>query len=200
MVDVTEEQQDKLDAQAPTEIEMLRARAKTLGLSHHPSMGLDKLKLLVKEAMEPKPSEEAPIVEIPVQTTKPAPKAETTPQRRARLHKEATRLVRCVVSCMNPRKQEQEFQMFSVSNSVIGTITKVVPFDVEEGFHIPKIILDNIEEAQCQVFHTVKGPRGNKVRKGKLVKEFSVRVLKPLTTKELDTLARDQKQRNNLED
>lgn len=206
MSDLTPEEiaQDEQDAQMPSEIELLRERAKTLNLSHHPSMGLEKLKALVKAAMDPEPEPQAPVaapvVDAPVQSTKPKVQPETSPQRRARLHKESNRLVRCVVSCMNPRKTEQEFQMFSVSNSVIGTVTKVVPFDVEEGFHIPQIILDTIMEAKCQVFHTVKGPRGNKVRRGKQVKEFSVRILKPLTPAEMKQLALDQKQRDNLTD
>ena len=190
--------------ETPDERTMLMERAKVLGLKPHPSIGLEKLREKVKEAME-KPDtasapQEAPAAPVAEKSTKSPIKEETGPQRRARLHKEANRLVRVVVSCMNPRKQEQEFQMFSVSNSVIGTVTKVVPFDIEEGFHVPQVILDSIQDAKCQVFHTVKGPRGNKVRKGKLVKEFSVRILKPLTAKEMKDLARDQTIRNNLDD
>ena len=204
---MSDENQVEDDAIAtPDERTMLLERAKVLGLKPHPTIGLEKLREKVKDAMEqPDPNPEpapvvTPVAQTPEKTTKAPTKEETGPQRRARLHKESNRLVRVVVSCMNPRKQEQEFQMFSVSNSVIGTVTKVVPFDVEEGFHVPQIILDQIQDAKCQVFHTVKGPRGNKVRKGKQVKEFSVRILKPLTAKELADLARDQKQRNNLDD
>ena len=42
------------------------------------------------------------------------------------------------------------------------------------------------------MFYTATDARGNKVRKGKLIKEFAIEVLPPLTKEELEELARRQ--------
>jgi hypothetical protein len=54
-------------------------------------------------------------------------------------------------------------------------------------------------ERKCQVFFSVKGPRGTKIKKGKLIKELAIEKLDPLTPKELDDLARQQAMANNLD-
>ena len=42
------------------------------------------------------------------------------------------------------------------------------------------------------MFVTVKDSRGNSIRKGKLIKEFAIDVLPPLTADELKEMARRQ--------
>lgn len=44
----------------------------------------------------------------------------------------------------------------------------------------------------CQIFVTDKSKNGVTVRKGKLIKEFAIEYLEPLTQQELDELARRQ--------
>ena len=49
-----------------------------------------------------------------------------------------------------------------------------------------------LNERMCQVFNSVPDGKGNMVRKGKLVKEFSIEVLPDLTPSELYDLAQRQ--------
>jgi len=93
---------------------------------------------------------------------------------------------------MNPNKKEWEGEMFTVSNSVVGTFKKYVPFNNEDGWHVPTIIYKMLKDKQCQIFHTVKNSRGAKVRKGKLIKEYAIELLPDLTLPQLQELAQKQ--------
>lgn len=175
------ELEDVVDTQ--DELAALKARADLLGVKYHPSVGVDKL----REKVNAKLNDESEAVE----ETKEA-KGETEGQKRSRLKREAEKLVRIRVTCMNPQKKEWEGEIFTVSNSVVGTLKKYVPFNADEGWHVPHMIYQQLLERQCQVFTTVKDGRGNSVRKGKLIKEFAIEVLPPLTEKELQDLRQRQ--------
>ena len=169
----------------PDELTSLKQRADLLGLSYHPSIGLEKLRDKVNAALsaqeETKPEE---VAQDPV--------TETLDQKRRRLRDEAAKLVRIRVTCMNPNKKEWEGEIITAGNAGVGTFKKYVPFNADEGWHVPNIIYQVLKDRECQVFSTVTGPRGNKFRKGKLIKEFAIEVLPPLTEEELKDLAQRQ--------
>lgn len=163
------------------ELAMLKARADLLGVQYHPSIGVEKLREKVSAAMED--SEEV---------KKPDPKGDPESDRRAKLQAEASKLVRIRVTCMNPAKREWEGEIFTVGNSVVGTFKKFVPFNADEGWHVPQIMLDMIKSRECQIFTSEKDGRGNTIRKSKLIKEFAVEELPALTEDELKDLAQRQ--------
>lgn len=167
------------------ELTTLKARADLLGVSYHPSIGLEKLREKINAAA----SDEA--VKEPVQSA-PQANEETLNQKRARLKKDALELVRIRVTCMNPAKAEWEGEIFTAGNSGVGSVTKFVPFNADAGWHVPRIIYQQLAERQCQIFTTVTDSRGNKSRKGKLIREFAIEVLPPLTKEELHELAQRQ--------
>ena len=166
-------------ATTPDEMTALKARADMLGIAYHPSIGLEKLREKVNAALVD------PVVEAVSAT-------ESEAAARLRMRNEALELVRVRVSCMNPNKREWEGEMFSVGSSLVGTQKKFVPFNNDEGWHIPRIIYDFMRERECQIFYSVKDARGNVSRKGKLIKEFAIDVLPPLTPDEMKELARRQ--------
>lgn len=179
------DQDDEL--QVPDELTALKARADLLGISYHPSIGVEKL----REKVAAKLAEgEAPVADSSSVAT--ATDAETPGQRRKRLKDEASALVRIRVTCMNPFKSEWEGEIFTAGNSIVGTHKKYVPFNADEGWHVPRIIYNQLVQRQCQVFHTVTLPGGKKVRKGKLIREFAIEVLPALTKEELRDLAQRQ--------
>ena len=171
------------------ELTVLKARADQLGIQYHPSIGLDKLKAKIQETL----SDDAEKKEAKAE--KPVPKStekETEVQLRARKRKEANALIRIRVSCMNPQKKEWDGEIITTGNGAVGTIKKYVPFNAEDGYHVPHMIYEQLLQRQCQVFTTVRDKRGNTSRKGKLIKEFAVEVMPPLTEKELKELAQRQ--------
>ena len=177
------------DNDIPPQDEMttLKARADMLGIAYHPSIGLDKLREKVLTAQTADSEIDGKIVNEEAEAL-----AESEAQFRARKKREANELVRVRVTCMNPAKAEWEGEMFTCGNSLVGSFTKFVPFNAEDGWHVPRIILNMIRDRQCQIFVSTKDVRGNTVRKGKLIKEFGVEILDALTPEELTELARRQ--------
>ena len=179
----------------PDELTTLKERADLLGITYHPSIGVEKLRDKINAHLEgTQEAEAAPVVVEEEQ----APAGETLAQRNVRLRKNAAKLIRVNVTCMNPAKKEWEGEIFTAGNSIVGTHKKYVPFNTEDGWHIPQIILNQILQRKCQVFFSAKDDRGNKIRKGKQIKEFAVDILPPLTPEELKDLAQRQAMGNTI--
>lgn len=185
---MSEEMQSKLEA--------LKDRADLLGIKYHPNISEEKLEERVKAALDdaPKDAQESPAAPAKQPAEAAAPKLktpeETANQRRVRKKKEAEALVRVRVTCMNPNKKEWDGEIITAGNNMVGTIRKMVPFN--EVWHVPRMILNVMRDRQCQVFVTVRDDKGRKVRKGKLIKEFAIEELPPLTEDELKKLAQRQ--------
>jgi hypothetical protein len=101
---------------------------------------------------------------------------------------------------MNPNKKDWPGEILSISNRVIGTIKKFVPFNTEVGYHVPAAILRLVQERKYQAFKEIKLPNGQKQKRGHLVKEFAIEILDPLTPQELKDLAQRQAMGNRIED
>lgn len=172
------------------ELASLKGRADQMGISYHPSIGVEKLREKIKAALESEGVEVAE-GEAPVEQTA-TPQKETLQQKRARLRREAEKLIRIRVTCMNPAKREWEGELFFAGNSLVPTLKKFVPFNADEGWHVPYIIYKQIVQRKCQVFVTRKTKEGRTEKEGKLINEFAVEVLPPLTEKELKELGRRQ--------
>lgn len=180
---------EDLDVQIK-ELDSLRNRANTLGLTFHPNMGVTKLRALVEDAMGGNE---------PVSVDTEEPKVESKGQRITRLRKEASRLVRVVVTNMNPTMKDHDSAIYTVSNSVVGTHKKLVPFNNTEGWHVPQIIVNHMKERTCQIWVNGKGPRGEKVKVKKMIPELNVIELNALTPAQLKDLATQQAMANNLD-
>ena len=175
------------------ELTVLKARADLLNVSYHPNIGVDKLREKVAAKLNDTPDPDS--VEL---AKKPAAKeaevaaVESEGARRNRLKKASNELVRINVTCMNPAKKEWEGEIFTTGNAVVGTFKKFVPFNTTEGWHVPRIIFDMIQQRQCQIFRNEKAKNGVTIRKGMLIKEFAVEMLPPLNQTEISELARRQ--------
>jgi hypothetical protein len=171
------------DNDTPDQLTVLKGRADLLGISYHPSIGLDKLREKIAAAMSEEKSEITSVDQL-------------SNKARQELFNEANELIRIRVTCMNPAKREWEGEIFTVSNTVVGTFKKFVPFNADDGWHVPRIIYNQMVDRQCQVFYSAKDDKGNSVRRGKLIKEFAIEVLPKLTEEELKELAQRQAMAN----
>ena len=160
------------------ELTALKERAELMGVKFHPSISLEKLREKVNAA----------IYDVQKEPEAEAPKKNS----RLEAQRKASELVRIRVTCMNPAKKEWEGEIFTVGNSTVGTFKKYVPFNADEGWHVPWIIYEQLKERECQVFVTKRDERGNTTRTGKLIKEFAIEVLPNLTEEELKDLAQRQ--------
>lgn len=234
----------------PDELTSLKAKADLMGIRYHPSIGVDKLRAKVlnalsdnpvpdeeldqddepetieqeeeqeeedeEESTDPTPEEleeEAPVVssipkpaalvaeaapvvkEVPVAA---APVRALTAQEkvneaRAKARDEALRMVRINVTCMNPLKTEWNGELFTIGNNLIGTVSKFVPFGTVDGWHVPNIIYLMIKDRQYQQFTAKKVRPGQPPsRDTKLVREFSIELMDPLSPQELQELKQRQ--------
>jgi len=183
------ENQENEDLQQD-ELTNLKARADRLGVKYHPSLtDVEKLraKINAHTAGQPDPDNE---------TNMPKPtvaKVDETPgQKRKRQKDEALKLIRVVVSCNNPAKRDWQGEIFTVGNATVGTVKKFVPFNAEEGWYIPQIMLNMIKERNCQIFVRGRAKNGVETSQSKIIKEFNVEILPQLTHDELKELARRQ--------
>ena len=161
------------------QLNALKSRADLLGVKYHPSISYEKLQEKIAAANQEQNTQDTPASEV----------KESENAKRLRMKKEAMKLVRVRVTCMNPYKNELEGDLFTAGNSVVGTVSRYIPFNAEDGWHIEQILYDQLKNRVFQSFYTTKDSRGNKVRKGKLVKEYAIEVLPPLTKEELAELA-----------
>jgi hypothetical protein len=165
----------------PNELEDLKARADTLGVAYHPSIGVSKLREKVAAGTAP---------DIELNKAETEPKVETKNAFRLRKKREASELVRIQITCMNPNKREYDGEIFMAGNSVVGTYRNFVPFDTV--WHVPRVVFNMIKQRRCQVTTTRKGPKNRPIKEGKLIREYSVVELDPLTPEELQELAQRQ--------
>ena len=174
---------------AATELENLKSRAEKLGVKFHPSISAEKLREKIKAAQS---EGEGSVGEQPEVKSATGTNEESPAAKKLRLKREALKLVRVRITCMNPAKKEWEGEIITVANNAVGTVKRYVPFNTEDGWHVEHILLEQLRERQCQIFVTEKDSRGNKVRKGKLIREFAIEILDPLTEEELRDLAQRQ--------
>ena len=194
-----------------SDLDILKKQAADLNIKHHPAMGAPKLQALIDKHLageEPKQVHTPPVEVLTVseitelqqlradkaeREAKKAKKPKLNKGQQRRVHMdEASRLVRIRVANMNPNKRDWEGEMYTVSNAVVGTHKKYVPFNNDEGWHVPNIIVKHMQEKKCQIFFTKKDNRGNKTRHGKLINELNVEIMDPLTVPELKELAQRQ--------
>lgn len=182
------------DLIVPDELASLKSRADLLGIKYHPSIGVEALRDKVNAAV----TSDGPAKETTAPEAASDAAVETDGQFRARKKREANELIRLRVTCMNPSKAEWDGEIFTAGNSVVGSFKKYIPFNADEGWHVPRIIYNQIKERECQIFVSSQDTRGNTVRKGKLIKEFAIEIMDALTHEELTELARRQAASNAI--
>lgn len=196
MSDLDKISEDETPVPVVDEVAELRKKCDLLGIKQpHPSATAETIRKKINEHMagvtqtitDAKEAEEGAAEEAA-----PAPVQETAGAKRARLRKEALRLIRVNIQCLDPAKKEWPGEIFTVGNTTVGTVRKFVPYNTAEGYHIPHILYQMLKDKECQIFQTVKLPNGGSHRKGILKRAFAIDVLPPLTQAELDELARQQ--------
>lgn len=155
-----------------------------MNINYHPAIGVDKLRAKINEVLEGD-EPEAPVVKSAVVN------------KVLQAKKEALKLIRINVSCMNPAKKDWDGEVFTTGNSLTGTIRKFVQFNTTDGYHVPNMIYEMMKAKEYQLFYNEKSKNGVNVRKGKLTKEFVIDVLDPLTPEELKDLAKVQNARGD---
>lgn len=197
-----------------SELDMLKQRARLMGLTFSNNIGVEALAKKIEEKLAedagsdtgeddiPDAEEEdVDAVDIEVEQAKataPVTRRTTnTVQKkltlRQHLLREAKKLVRIRVTCMDPKKRDLPGEIFTVANEYIGTVRKHVPFGeaTENGYHVPNCIYEMMRDRKFLQIRVIK-KNGREFVSQKWVREFAIEVLPNLTETELARLATAQ--------
>lgn len=203
-------------AAEPSEIDVLKAQAMTMGITHSNNIGVEALrkKIAAKMEGEADTTDEAgealatltvnPLAQVGLTEAAVIEALAEVPvapmSLNAYLNKEAKKLVRIRISCMDPKKQDLPGEFFTVANEFIGTIRKYVPFgeQTDGGYHVEQCILNLLKTREFLHIQT-RTVNGQIETKTRYVKEFAIEVLPDLTRAELAKLAADQRATGRLD-
>lgn len=164
------------------ELVLLKERADLMGISYKSNIGLEDLRKKVNdEATKGKSEQDS---EAP----------ETDQQLRERLQRENLVLVRVRVHNLNPNKRDLPGEIVTVANRYIGSISKFIPFGdaSENGYHIPKVIYDELISRRFQHISLKKLPNGQDEVVRRMVPEYNIEMMPSLTVEEIQELALKQ--------
>lgn len=185
------------DLPQQSEREALEQRATLLGINYHTNISTDKLRERVNAKISGASTETSEDGGV----AKPTTVGKETPEaKRSRKRKEAAVLVRVRIHCNDPAKKEWPGEYITVGNNMVGTFRKYIPYNLDEPYQIPRIILNALREKRVQVFSTKKGKHGIPTRESKSIAAYTIEELPQLTSEELTELARSQSARDALND
>ena len=152
-----------------SEIDSLKARLNQMGVKYHHKANVETLRKLLNDKLNPEATTSTPTVRSAIE--------------------DATALVRCKITCMNPAKREWQGEIFTAGNSVIGVVRKFIPYNspAAESFHIPRILLGSMKERKFLQTRSIKTTSGA-TQETYLAQEFVIVELPPLTEAELEEL------------
>lgn len=191
---------DVTAAEKLAELEALRAQAQLLGIPFHTNTGAKRLSELIAEHQAPK-DKPTDVTDGGIELEAPAKAAAplTAGERAQEVRKQALKLVRVIVTPNDPNKRDYDGDFFSGGNSLIGTHTRYVPYNNENGWHVEQIILDIIRSKKVTRFVKVKTAGGVEVREARYSPAYTVQVLPDLTKEELAALGASQRARQAID-
>jgi hypothetical protein len=198
---------DDVAPAAPSELEVLKARARTLGVQFSNNIKLETLREKVNAKMAEEPGEtsdededEAPAGdhvegqdEVAAVVAAPAVRKSEKQLLREKIQEEQLKLVRIRISCLDPKKKDLPGEIVTIGNDFMGTVSKFVPFGeaTDNGYHVPYCIYKLLDDRRFLNIRTKK-VNGQEQVSHVMAKEFAIEVLPQLTPAELARLAASQ--------
>lgn len=192
---------ENTEIQQVDEITLLKQRATTLGISFSNNIGAETLKERIKEKLEGKEVATERTNQVNALTGE-KDEVLTKEQRRAKVKKDADKLIRLRITNLDPKKSKWPGEIITVANEFIGTVSKYVPFGevTEDGYHVPNVIYKKLKKRKFLDIKVIK-QRGKPDRIiERWVPEFALEVLPQLTEAQLKKLAAAQTASGSLRD
>lgn len=173
-----------------TRLDSLKAKAKKMGIKFRDNISEVALSKKIDAAMADEPEEEE---ETEDDSESEEEKPEVTPKvdpvkKRVADRRRSQRLIRIVVHPVDPRRTQLEGELVMAGNSAVGTTGKFVPFNREEGYHVPEIIYNALKDRTFTEFYIVEDKDGNEHTKSRQKKAFVIEVLDPLTQEQINEI------------
>lgn len=205
------------DSGKPTELDMLKNRARLMGIAFSNNIGADVLRARIKAKLDGEPDQPEqqqeednhkkeldPEIEqkdrepFSATETKPKPKAKSL---RQMMFEREMKLVRLRITNLDPRKKDLPGEIFTFANEILGSVKKYIPYGeaTENGYHVPHCIYKQLRDREFVNIRTRKGKNGTPIVETGMAREFALEVLPPLTPKELTQLAAAQAAKGGLD-
>lgn len=174
------------------ELELLKQKADLLGIPYKGNIGVDSLRGKINARMAGEATKEVSEDE--------SQKTETEQELRDRIYKEKMKLVRCQITNLDPSKSDLRGEILTVANRYLGTVRKFIPFgeQTDGGFHVEQVLLDFMKSKRF-VQKRAKTVKGVKMIESRLVPEYAIVEMPPLSPEELKQLADRQAAAATLE-
>ena len=196
-----------------TELDMLKSRARLMGLQFSNNISLETLKTKVQAKLDGEDAEAAAQAAVAADEPEAEPTASTddidysfaTPKQKAALRQkmfaEQMRLIRVRITNLNPAKKDLPGEIFTVANKVLGSVKKYIPYGevTDNGYHIPFWIYSQLKEREFVNIRSKKDSRGRTSIETSMAREFALEILPPLTEVELARLASAQAAQAGME-
>ena len=113
--------------------------------------------------------------------------------------KEAMKLVRVIVNCNDPLIAREGTELLRVSNDIVDTGVRAVPFGRTEPFHLPQILVNMMKEKKTTIFvKQVNKKLGKQVDVPKHINKYTIQEFPPLTKEEFERIKHAQEKRQAL--
>lgn len=189
------EENPLIEQEQPSELDMLKSRAKLIGLTFSNNISVETLREKIRNKIDGVASEDKPeVAEVNALSPENTPQVKT-PTLREYMVKEQTKLIRLRITNLDPKKKDIPGEIITVANEYLGTVRKYVPFGevTDNGYHVPYCIYTELESRRFLNIRTVKDPRtGTNSVQSTLAREFALEILPQLTKEELSKLAASQ--------
>lgn len=175
----------------PSEMDLLKERARKLGVQFSNNIGIDTLKARIQDKLQG--SQEK-------QETSSENQKKKNKSFRQKMYEEQMRLVRLRITNLNPNKKDLPGEVFTVANETLGTVRKYIPYGevTDNGYHVPWIIYQQLKDREFLNIRVRKTSQGKEVVETTMAKEFALEVLPNLTKTELQKLAAAQAARGDV--
>lgn len=195
---MSENNQTPIDDEAPvqmTELDMLKQQARVMGLEFSNNIGIETLRKKINEALADAESEP----EIEPEVAAPVERKKTL---REEIFEREMKLVRVRITNMDPMKAKRPGDYFTIANKYLGTVRKFIPYGepTDDGFHIPHCLYQMLKDRKFSQVQIKKNPdTGHESVYTRMVREFNIEVMDPLTPAEIKKLATAQMAAGSLD-
>ncbi len=196
MTDVKDTTDTQKQATDKDLLDALKSEALELGVKFHPATGLAKLQQLVMDhkAIEQVSDDSTKTPEKKKKEKDSYDSLNEEAKKRINIEnkrREATKLIRVAISCMDSNKSQWDGDIYKAGNSIIPSIKMFIPYQ-SESWHLPKIMIDFLGSKKTQIINTQVDDRGRETIHKTQIPMFNIVELPALTEKEIETLKQAQ--------
>lgn len=186
---------EETPSQLLSEVKILKEKADLMGINYPKNAGVTKMKELIeKHEEELSKGSGLDKKDLPTDFTS------YDSSKIGKVKSEAFKLVRFQLIVNDPSKQAWTGMSITAGNDVVGTISRVIPFNTSEAWHAEAIIVEHMKNMRFQSFPSTQSKAGTGTfadhGNGKEMPVFTVIELPPLTEKELEELRARQSREN----